>query len=100
MSEKEYLRSLEDRVSKLEETVHNGEIDHLKNYRQLEQLVYSAVKEGNREILSLIDDHNLRICKLEKQDGEKAKAIIKAIVATSLSWLVMGILTNLPTIIK
>lgn len=100
MTDKEYLKKLDERISKLEEQVHNGEVSQLTQYRELEHLIIKAVKEGNQEILKELKEHDIRIQKLENQDGEKAKAVIKAIFGTSLSWLVMGILTNLPAILN
>lgn len=100
MTDKEYLKKLDERISKLEEQVHNGEVSQVTQYRELEHLIIKAVKEGNQEILEKLKNHDKRIQELENKDGEKAKAVINAIFGTSLSWLVMGILTNLPTILK
>lgn len=99
MTDKEYLQRLDERLTKVEQQVHDREVSQMKQYNELEHLIANAVKEGNKEILEKIKEHDSRLQKLEQQDGEKAKAVIKAIVGTSLSWLVMGILTNLPTIL-
>ena len=100
MTDKEYLKKLDERISKLEEQVHNGEVSQITQYRELEHLITKAVKEGNQEISEKLKEHDEKIQKLEKQDGEKAKAVINSIFYTSLGWLVMGILTNLPIILK
>ena len=100
MTDNEYLKKLDERITKLEEQVHSGELNQLAQYRELEHLITKAVKEGNQEISEKLKEHDEKIQELENKDGEKAKAVINAIFGTSLSWLVMGILTNLPTILN
>ena len=100
MSTEERFEKLEQRVDIVEKAVWNSDKSQLENKYELKELITKAVAEGNEKILSILNKHEERIVALEKQDGEKAKAVIKAIFATSLSWLVMGILTNLPAIIS
>ena len=74
-----------------------------KSFAQLSPAEKDALSHrGNalRLISEKLKEHDEKIQKLEKQDGEKAKTVINAIFGTSLGWLVMGILTNLPTILK
>ena len=99
MTTDERFEKIEDRLDKCEEALHVREVDQLKQYRSLEQLIAKAVEEGNKGIYEKLEKLETRVAKLENQDGEKAKAVVKAILATSLSWLVMGILSNLPTIL-
>lgn len=93
------IDKLEKRVEKLEEKDHAIEIDQLKQYRSLEQLIAKAVAEGNKTIYEKLEKLETRVQKLENQDGEKAKLIMKSIGATTLGWIVLGILNNLNTII-
>ena len=99
MSTEERFDKLEARISLVEEKVYDRDTKSLQDKYELKELITKAVAEGNEKILSIINKHEERIVALEKQDGEKAKAVIKAIFATSLSWLIMGILTNLPSIL-
>lgn len=99
MTTEERFDKLEARISLVEEKVYDCDTKSLQDKYELKELITKAVAEGNEKILSIINKHEERIVALEKQDGEKAKAVIKAIFATSLSWLIMGILTNLPSIL-
>ena len=77
MTDKEYLQKLDERLTKVEQQVHDREVSQMKQYNELEHLIANAVKEGNKEILEKIKEHDSRLQKLEQQDGEKAKAVIK-----------------------
>lgn len=100
MTTEERIDRLEKRVEFIEHTNNDRDKANIQNIYELKEMITKAVADGNEKIAKVLEEHNDRISKLENQDGEKAKAIIKAIFATSLSWLVMGILTNLPSIIK
>lgn len=85
---------LEQRVSKLEDKLHESDLSQMRQYGELEKLIAKAVSEGNRDIAKILEEHNTRICNLEHKDGENAKLILKSIGATTLGWLVLGILNN------
>lgn len=99
MTTDERIEKLEIRVDKLEEKMHEGDLEQLNQYHELEKLIQKAVEKGNEPIAKKLEEQEKRIVVLEQKDGEKAKAILHSIIATSLAWLVTGILTNLPTII-
>lgn len=94
------FEELKDRVRELEKENTDSKLTQTRSEFELKELIKSAVEEGNAKIMSLMEEHNVRICKLEHQDGEKAKATIKAIIATSLSWLILDILNNLPVLVN
>lgn len=113
MSTKEYedIKELKERVKRLED--HNVEQDlrRLSDYGELKDLILEAVKLGNKEVIEKIetldkkftneiDTLKTRIQVLESKDGEKAKLIIKSILASTLGWFVLGVLNNLPMIFK
>lgn len=100
MTTDERIEKIELRVDRLEAKMHEDDIVQLKQYRELEILIQKAVEKGNEKFAEKLEELEKRVCVLEKQDGEKAKAIIKSIVITSLSWFVMGVLTNLPAILS
>lgn len=89
---------LEQRVSKLEDKLHESDLSQMRQYGELEKLIAKAVSEGNRDIAKILEEHNTRICNLEHKDGENAKLILKSIGATTLGWLVLGVLNNAITI--
>ena len=93
------IDKLEKRVEKLEEKDHAIELDQLKQYRSLEQLIAKAVAEGNKAIYEKLEKLETRVQTLENKDGEKARLIVKSVGATTLGWIVLGILNNLNTIL-
>ena len=93
------IDKLEKRVEKLEEKDHAIELDQLKQYRSLEQLIAKAVAEGNKGIYEKLEKLETRVQTLENKDGEKARLIVKSVGATTLGWIVLGILNNLNTIL-
>ena len=99
MSDKEFIKKLDERLAVVEQQVHEREVSQIRQYMELENLISKAVKDGNKDILTKIEQIEVRVCNLEKKDGERAKTIMRTIISTSLTWLVMGILTNLPTIL-
>ena len=99
MTTEEQIKEMNRRVEKIEDRLDEQNERMFKNREELKDIIREAVSEANDKLLGKINNHEERIIVLEKQDGEKAKAIIKSIFATSLSWLVLGILANLPTII-
>lgn len=100
MTTDERMEKLEHRVDLLEEKIHENDISQLKQYSELERLIAKAVSEGNKDIAKILEEHNTRLCKLEQKDGENAKLIIKSIVASTLGWVVLGILNNLSIFIN
>jgi cell division septum initiation protein DivIVA len=94
MTTEERIDKLENRVEKIENNMHEQNETQLKNNYELKDLIRNAVEEGNEKILQKLETHEQRIIKLENQDGEKAKLILKSISATTLGWVVLGILNN------
>jgi cell division septum initiation protein DivIVA len=94
MTTEERIDKLENRVEKIENNMHEQSETNLKNNYELKDLIRNAVEEGNEKILQKLETHEQRIIKLENQDGEKAKLILKSISATTLGWVVLGILNN------
>jgi cell division septum initiation protein DivIVA len=94
MTTEERIDKLENRVEKIENNMHEQNETNMKNNYELKDLIRNAVEEGNEKILQKLETHEQRIIKLENQDGEKAKLILKSISATTLGWVVLGILNN------
>jgi cell division septum initiation protein DivIVA len=94
MTTEDRIDRLEKRVETIENKMHEQSETNLKNNYELKDLIRNAVEEGNEKILQKLETHEKRIIKLENQDGEKAKLILKSISATTLGWVVLGILNN------
>lgn len=94
MTTEDRIDRLEKRVEIIENKMHEQNETQLKNNYELKDLIRNAVEEGNEKILQKLETHEQRIIKLENQDGEKAKLILKSISATTLGWVVLGILNN------
>lgn len=98
MTTNERLDKLEKRVDKLEDNLSEQDKNQIKDKYELKELISKAVEEGNEKVIAKIEEHEQRIVKLENNDGEKAKLILKSICATTLGWLVLGFLNNFLTI--
>lgn len=100
MSEEQRFTRLEQRLDVIEHTLNDYSKANLKDKFELKELIRNAVSDGNEKILAVIERHEARIVALENKDGEKAKTIMKTIFSTSLTWLILGLLSNLPAIIS
>jgi cell division septum initiation protein DivIVA len=94
MTTEERIDRLEKRVETIENKMHEQNETQMKNNYELKDLIRNAVEEGNEKILQKLETHEQTIIKLENQDGETAKLILKSISATTLGWVVLGILNN------
>ena len=65
---------------------------------ELKELIRQAVEQGNDKIMRKLEEHEHRINALENQDGKKAILILKSVGATTLGWVVLGILNHVITI--
>jgi len=93
------IDSLEKKLESLEKVYYELQLKNKDEFHDLEKLVAKAVENGNNVVLTKMEEMEKRILILEQKDGEKAKAILSSIFYTSLGWLVIGILSNLPAII-
>jgi endonuclease III-like uncharacterized protein len=66
---------------------------------ELKELIRQAVEQGNDKIMRKLEEHERRINELENQDGKKALLVLKSVGATTLGWIVLGILNNLFSIL-
>lgn len=100
MTTEERIEKLEQRMETLEKLNNDKQIEQIKINYDLKELIREAVHEGSEKLLSILNEHNDRLTKLEHQEGEKAKSILRAILTTSLAWFITGILTHLPSMFK
>ena len=106
MTEKEIWQDHEDRIRELEKNAHEQEKEEMKHYRDLEQLVAKAVKEGNKEIYeeikkhkNLFDNYEIRITALENADAKKAleqkNALLNKIAIVIITFIITLFLNSM-----
>ena len=100
MSDEQRIERIEKRLDLMEHSLNDYSRTNLQDKFELKELIRNAVSDGNEKILAVIERHEARIAALENKDGEKAKTIISTILSTSLTWLILGLLTNLPAILR
>ena len=93
------IDKLEKRVEKLEEKDHAIELDQLKQYRSLEQLIAKAVAEGNKGIYEKLEKLEDRVIVLENKEAQQALAKNKEIWKTVRSVIISVIITFFATIL-
>ena len=98
MSTEDRINKLEIKIENLENKIHEQDMTLFRNREELKDIIREAVSEANEKLIKKIENHEQRIQKLENLDGEKAKIIIKSIGATTLGWIILGILNNLNTV--
>lgn len=99
MSEEQRFERIEKRLDLVEHSLSDYSRANIEDKFELKELIRNAVSDGNEKILAVIERHEARIAALENKDGERAKTIIRTIFSTSLTWLILGLLTNLPAIL-
>lgn len=62
---------------------------------ELREMIISAVKEATNPIIKKLEEHEKRINELENQDGKRAILILKSVGATTLGWVVLGLLNHI-----
>lgn len=100
MTTEERLCKLEERVEKVEEKISSQKETQLQYKYELKELIRDAVEEANDKLAKKLSEYEQRLIKLENQDGEKAKWILKTATVTTIGWFVMGIINNLPLFFK
>lgn len=89
------IKELTRRVEKLEDKQDEQTERIFKNREELKDTIVEAVREGNKGLIEKYNNHENRLQKLENLDGERAKLIIKSILATTGGWVLMGLLNNI-----
>lgn len=67
---------------------------------ELKDLITEAVEKGTKKIYDKLEEHEKRINDLENQDGKKAIIILKSVGATTLGWVVLGLLNHIVSIFE
>lgn len=94
MDEK-WKEKIENKIENLEREVNKSCLVQKDEKYELRELIISAVKEATNPIMKKLEEHEKRIVELENQDGKKALLVLKSVGATTLGWIVLGVLNNL-----
>lgn len=97
MDEK-WKEKIEREIEELKEKSYNTCMVQQNDKYELKELIRQAVEQGNDKIMRKLEEHEHRINALENQDGKKAILILKSVGATTLGWVVLGILNHIITI--
>ena len=95
--DRQWCENIERKIENLEQKVQNTCLVQKDDKYELRQMIVDAVKEATNPIMKKLEEHERRINELENQDGKKALLVLKSVGATTLGWIVLGILNNLFT---
>lgn len=97
MDEK-WKEKIEKEIEELKKKNYDACMVQQSDKYELKELIRQAVEQGNDKIMRKLEEHEHRINALENQDGKKAILILKSVGATTLGWVVLGILNHVITI--
>lgn len=97
MDEK-WKEKIEKEIEELKKKSYDACMVQQSDKYELKELIRQAVEQGNDKIMKKLEEHEHRINALENQDGKKAILILKSVGATTLGWVVLGILNHIITI--
>lgn len=110
---KDVVEDINGRVRCLENKLGDTREDALKSKKELSDLIYKAVKDGNKETDSYLQEMQKtfkkldeRVSVLEHAEADKAlkqrrditKLIMTGIISTVVGWVVLGFLNNYASI--
>lgn len=93
MDEK-WKEKIEREIEELKQANNNACMVQMKDRYELKELITEAVKDATNPIMKKLEEHERRIVSLENQDGKKALLVLKSVGATTLGWIVLGILNH------
>lgn len=95
-----WKEKIEQEIELLKQASNNACMVQMKDKYELKELITEAVEKGNDKIMKTLKEHETRIVNLENQDGKKALLVLKSVSATTLGWIVLGILNHIITIFE
>ena len=95
-----WKEKIEREIESLKQANMNACMVQTKDKYELKELITEAVEKGNDKIMKTLKEHETRIVNLENQDGKKAILILKSVGATTLGWIVLGVLNHIITIFE
>lgn len=89
-----WKEKIEKEIELLKQANFNSCMVQTKDKYELKELITEAVKEATNPIMKKLEEHERRINELENQDGKKALLVLKSVGATTLGWIVLGVLNH------
>lgn len=93
MDEK-WKEKIEKEIEELKKKSYDACMVQQSDKYELKELIRQAVEQGNDKIMKKLEEHEKRINDLENQDGKKAILVLKSVGATTLGWIVLGVLNH------
>lgn len=95
MIDEKRIERIEEEIEKLREKSINACMVQNNDKYELKELIRVAVEQGTKRLYEKLEEHDKRINALENQDGKRAILILKSVGATTLGWVVLGLLNHL-----
>lgn len=99
MIEEKWKEKIEKEIEELKQKSFDTCMVQKNDKFELKELIRQAVEQGNDKMLKKLEEHERRLNELENQDGKKALLVLKSVGATTLGWIVLGVLNNLFSIL-
>jgi hypothetical protein len=93
-----WKEKIENKIESIEKEMNRSCLVQKDEKYELREMIIEAVKEATNPIMKKLEEHEKRIVELENQDGKKALLILKSVGATTLGWVVLGILNHVLSI--
>lgn len=95
MIDEKRIERIEEEIEKLREKSINACMVQNNDKYELKELIRVAVEQGTKRLYEKLEEHDKRINALENQDGKRAILILKSVGATTLGWVVLGLLNHI-----
>lgn len=98
MIDEKRIERIEKDIDDLKEKAFDSCLARKDDKAELKELISEAVEKGTKRLYEKLEEHERRINDLENQDGKKAILILKSVGATTLGWIVLGVLNHVISI--
>jgi len=98
MIDEKRIEKIEKELEELKKKSYESCMVQQNDKYELKELIRVAVEQGTEKLYEKLEEHERRIQELENQDGKKAILILKSIGATTLGWVVLGVLNHIISI--
>ena len=95
MIDEKRIERIEQNIDDLKEKAFNSCMIQKNDKAELKDLITEAVEKGTKRLYEKLEEHEKRINDLENQDGKRAILILKSVGATTLGWVVLGLLNHI-----
>lgn len=95
MIDEKRIERIEKDIDDLKEKAFKSCMVQKDDKAELKELITEAVEKGTKRLYEKLEEHDKRINALENQDGKRAILILKSVGATTLGWVVLGVLNHI-----